>query len=553
MSGTNATSLSPAPRAAVRDRVHADDSQREPDGSDRRHGRLTWLLGAAFALFWLAYGLRLAFHDVEHQLLVGDELHAVRVALEYDYDAIWSYYNTSDNSIPYTLYIEWIVEHGWFSELAARFPAIVAGVLLLLTPFLFARWIRPAGALVGMALFATTPLFVYYAIVARPYAPAAFAMTLAVASWASWVTRPRFLPLAGFVVASVAAVFLHLYCLFSVLALLAVAAFASIKGPIRFWPAFGAGLAIGAGIAALYLPGLDGLIEHRIGKVGGGESLVHTLRASSWTVVGELGALAILLPLLALAGWRSMSKRAPVVATGFASVVVLQVVAMCATHPVGELTVFARYFQPVLPVLLLLAAAGVAGLASDGLAIVAARWSPARRSLAAGGVALALGSAIAALPPAKSPMLLFQPWRTSMRSAKESLLDATAYAIYATPVFEYLHRDPESGGRIIVYPGFDLSDHWGIRQMRGLRDLWVVRGADGVHVRHLRESNLAYEHMVDVDDLDAVRATGVRYLVVDLQTAREAVQRRMHHDFGRPVARDGFSLLFDVRERPKPR
>lgn len=553
MSGTNATSQSPAPRAAVRDRVHADDSQRQPDGAVDGRGRLIWLLGAAFALFWLAFGLRLAFSDVEHQILVGDELHAVRVALEYDADAIWSYYETSDNSIPYTLYIEWLVERGSFSELAARFPAIVAGALLLLAPFLFVRWIRPAGSLVALALFATTPLFVYYAIVARPYAPAALAMTLAVAGWASWVTRPRFLPLAGFVVASVAAVFLHLYCLFSVLALLGVTALASRKGPVRFWPAFAAGIAIGAGIAALYLPGLDGLIEHRVGKVGGGASLSWTLRASAWTVVADLGSLAILLPLLAFAGWRSMSRRAPVVAAGFASVVVFQVFAMCATHPVGELTVFARYFQPVLPILLLLSAAGVAALASDGIAIIAPRWSPARRASVAAGFALVLGSAIAALPPAKSPMLLYRPWRTSLRSGKESLLASAAYATYATTVFAHIHGDPESGGRIVVYPGFNLSETWGVSQMRGLRDLWVVRGADGVHVQFLRSSNLAYEHMVDVDDVAALRATGVKYLVADRATAREAVLRRFVRDFGQPVAEDRFSLLFDIRERATAR
>lgn len=555
MSGTNARSPAEAHGVAERIPAHDDATSRSLDEAraSARLARVLWFGGAAFAIAWFVFALRLAFTDVEHQLLAADELHAVRVALDLTYDDIWSYYDTSDNSIPYTFYLEWLLERGSFTELAARVPAMAATALLLLTPFLFVRWIGAKGALVALALFATAPTIVFYAIVARPYAPAALLMTLATACWASWVSRPRFLPLAGFVVASVAAVFLHLYCLFSVLALLAVAALASRQGPVRFRAAFFGGLVIGAGIAALYFPGFDGLMEHRVGKVGGGESVYETLVTSYRSLTGELSAIAIVVPVLAVAGWFALSKRAPIVGAGLASVVLFQVLAMCATHPVGELNVFARYFHPVLPSLLLLAATGAVDLVRRGVEIVAPRASAASRVLASSAMALAIGSALAGLLPAKSPILLFRPERTSLRSNKESLLDASMYYAMKTPVFRHIADDPERGALVVVYPGFEHSDVWGEMWMRGLHDVWVTRGCDGVLVRFLRKAGLRYEHMVDVDDLREVRASGAKYLIANLKFARQAVLRRMYAEFGPPVARDEFDVLFDVREKRTPR
>lgn len=558
MSGTHVPSPSQAPRVVQRDPLHPPSGPTTPDVLDAapasaRPSLALRLGGALFALAWLVFALRLAFPDLERQVLAADELHAINVVNQFDYDEIWTHYDTSDNSIPYSLYIEWLVEKRWFSELNTRLPAVVSTLLLFLAPFLFVRWIRWTGALVALALFATSPLIVFYAIVARPYAPAALAMTLAIASWGSWITRPRFLPLLGFVVASVAAVFLHLYCLFSVFALLAIAALASRKGPVRFRAAFGGGLAIGAGIAALYLPGLEGLIEHRVGKVGGGGDLYETLVRSYRTLNGELEGVALLLPILALAGWFALARRAPLVGAGLAGVVVFQVLAMCATHPVGELNVFARYFFPVLPALLLLAAAGIEDLARRGLEIVAPRASVASRVAASSALALALGSALAGLLPAKSPILLFRDGRTSLRSGKESLLDATAYLGSATPVFRHVADDRERGDVLLAYPGFDYSETWGDYRIRGLRDIWVVRACDRDLVQYLRESGLAYEHALDVENDAEVRASGAKYLVVDLARARPQVVQRMHHDFGRPVARDELNLLFDLQARGAPR
>jgi hypothetical protein len=274
-----------------------------------RSRRLAWLGGAGFLVAALVYALRLHFAGVEHQLLGGDELHAVRTALLTPWAGIWTYYDVSDHSTPYTLWAKFLIERHLFDELWLRVPVIVTDVLLLASPLLFRRRIGGVAALAAVALLVTSPLVVFYSIVARPYTPAALAMTLALWAFDAWLARPAAGRLVGFALACVAAVFLHLYCLFPVAALCVLALVAARRGAVSWSAAWCAGLLVAAGLAALYGPGIDGLIETRISKVGDGEPLWRTLRGSFGTLTGEVPFYAAALPVLGVIGAVALVRR----------------------------------------------------------------------------------------------------------------------------------------------------------------------------------------------------------------------------------------------------
>src|SRR5436309_12847366 len=99
----------------------------DPPATTFRAADLGWLL-PPFAL-----GTVLRLWNVRAQILAGDEMHAVRVALVEPLGRILTTYELRDNCIPLTALYQVLLEHGVpLSELVVRLPMLLSGILALL-------------------------------------------------------------------------------------------------------------------------------------------------------------------------------------------------------------------------------------------------------------------------------------------------------------------------------------------------------------------------------------------------------------------------------------
>lgn len=116
-------------------------------------------------------GAALRVAGLRTQILIDDEVHALRVALGRTLDQILSQYPIVDVSIPITALDRLLLDLGIpLSETALRLPSLLAGLLALtLIPWsLRERLPRSALLLYGL-LLALSPWLVFYSRFARPY------------------------------------------------------------------------------------------------------------------------------------------------------------------------------------------------------------------------------------------------------------------------------------------------------------------------------------------------------------------------------------------------
>ena len=174
--------------------------------------RRPWLAAGSLLLLAVAVGVTLRLWNLGAQVMAGDELHAVRAALERPVSGILFVYQSPDNCIPLTLFDRLVLEAGGrLGEWIVRMPALLAGLaLLVLGPWWAWRRLGPGTAAVFAALLAISPALVFYSRIARPYAPAALLGFLTVAAFDAWQRRPGSGPAAAYVAFASLALWFHL-------------------------------------------------------------------------------------------------------------------------------------------------------------------------------------------------------------------------------------------------------------------------------------------------------------------------------------------------------
>ncbi len=337
--------------------------------TERRGANAGWwaLLVAA-----LGTGAFLRLWQLGSQVLIDDEWHAIHKLLQAGMGNIATHFGGADYCIPLTLYYRALYDFGWLSEWPMRLPLVLAGLALLLAPLAMRRLSLPVRA-IWTALLAVSPVLIYLSRTARPYALTCLLAGLAVlAFWQWWQREAHAGRWAGiYAVATVLAAWLHLLTLaftvlpfvwFGVPALWRWARGGEIRPVVRLLVL---GLATLLPMLALLLPPL--IVDW--GALSGKAGLGRMSWASGWrTLMMALGNahLAVVLPELALAAWGAwtLAKEhgAWLAYLGFVAVGGMVLILVSEPNWIQHPGVLMRYALPVLPLLLLLVAVGLADL-----------------------------------------------------------------------------------------------------------------------------------------------------------------------------------------------
>lgn len=168
------------------------------------------------SLFWLLppalLGTLLRLWNLPAQIVGGDEIHAIRAALELPLGEVLTTYQLQDPSLPIAGFYRFLLDLGVpLSEFWVHLPVLAFGLIALVAiPWIAERRVgRPAAQALAW-LVALAPLLVLYSRIGRPYMPIAllgFAATAAFESW--WRTGRRSRAIAYVVLAGLC-VYFHL-------------------------------------------------------------------------------------------------------------------------------------------------------------------------------------------------------------------------------------------------------------------------------------------------------------------------------------------------------
>jgi hypothetical protein len=336
-----------------------------------RRERITWLvllLAATLAGAWLRW------YQLGIQVILDDEWHALHKVLSSDAWGIFTSFGWADHSIPLTLYYRFLLLHGGLTDWMMHLPMLLSGIaLLVVAPLLLRDEITLPVRATWVALLGISPLLVYLAKTARPYALTSVLGFFAVVAFRRWWQSGRGATpwAAGYVAATVLAGWFHSTTLpftllpFAYYALRTFAALRSCNDLHRAWPALWRLLALFLAtmlpLAALLAPPVLHDWPSLSGKAGVDSVNVDSLYRTFLMLFGVAQPAALaLLGLLTGVGMFRLWSREPDLVAYLGLVALGGAAAIVAARPawISHPLVLARYALPVLPVPLLFLAAG---------------------------------------------------------------------------------------------------------------------------------------------------------------------------------------------------
>ncbi len=476
------------------------------------------VLGVLWVLFPFAVGVLLRLWNLPDQILGGDEVHAVRAALNHSLPEILVTYQRTDNCIPLTALYKLLMVAGLpITEMVLRLPVLLCGLAALLampaSAAAFAGKGEGGTVLMYRWLLAISPALVLYSRIARSYMPMvlfAFGAVMAFEAW--WRTRSRRAG-AAYVVLGALAIWFHLGA-----------------GPIVAAPfLFATGdslvrrrdlarnlrhlvllaLAVLAVLSLFLVPARRSLLELIASKraeqaVPWSEVLPGLLRLQAGTAAGWL---TLIFWLAAVGGLALLFRSERRLALYTATVAIGHVAGLLILSPMGLAgpVIFGRYLLPILPFVLLWVAAafGSAWRAEEPRILRSAR------GLAAALLVLALAAAGPFADPAvrRTSFLHhndFVGFYKARRQAPAAAVPAFYRRLRGEPIVELPW----------VYPWESNRTFYLYQQVHGGR---VVVATPQ---RILFRPPLALRNAVALEPA-AFCGSGARYLVVHRNVARE--------------------------------
>jgi hypothetical protein len=338
---------------------------------------------AFHALMLLAFvaGLALRAWQLDIQILIDDEWHAIHKLLRATPLDIVTHLGYADYSIPLTLYYQWLYRTVGLSEWGMHAPALVAGVaLLLIGPRMLARWVSLPTRAAWLALVAISPLLVYHSKVARPYALTSLLTFVAIVAFRGWWRTGRRGDATLYVVATLFAGWLHVVTLpFTLLPFLYYGAQAIAPRPVQ--GAFstrraravarlaGLGVATALSLAIVLAPPLVIDWGQFTQKAAKDSVTVESVYRTLLLLAGTGSPLAgIAVAVCGAIGFTRIARRDADLAWYLASVAGIGSVVVAASRAewISHALVLARYMIPALPFLLLFVAEGIVALFERG-------------------------------------------------------------------------------------------------------------------------------------------------------------------------------------------
>lgn len=491
-----------------------------------------------FLLSWAgacAAGAALRLYRLAPQVLVGDELHAVRAVSHRQFPQILVTYGVTDVCLPLVGLARWLSERGVvLAEGVFRTPVVVAGLLLLaLFPWLARRAAAPAAALLFPWWLALSPQLVLYGRIARSYTPATLFAGLAAAAFFAWWRTRRAAWAAAYAGLGALAVWFHLLSAVFVAAPLAFAGIARVAAALRRprggeadrtrerpgWLALAVvGLALAAGVALFLVPGWDGLAEMLGGKRGRGEVQPGAVADAARLLAGTVHPLlAGLFWAAAAAGFVRLLRRDRELALYSALLVGAHAAALAVAQPYGLANplVLGRYLLLVLPVVLLWVA--------HGLDWRGRRWT--RLAGLAAGAALLVS--IVATGPFAAPRLRYSSFLhhedfLAFHRPLPKLPEERIPRFYRRLAREAVGEGGAGGGAILELPSFPEGENRALHRYQDLHRREVLLT---VTDPALNDPRFDFRNRVRLDPA-AVLASRARYLVVhrDLGAEERAVE-----------------------------
>jgi hypothetical protein len=326
---------------------------------------------AAGAVAPVVLGVALRLLNLHDQILVEDEVHAVRTALLYPLDQILFTYRTEDPSLPLAALYRLSVDAGLrLSEIGLRLPVLIASVAaVFVLPWLAASWVERRTALLWSWLLAMSPILVLYGRMVRPYGLIALLVPASALMFLGFCTTKRVSRAVAFSILASLSLYVHLG---TAPMLIAIFAFAVGEKLVRSSKALGwrelvFAASCTAALSSLFLiPAWDSLgplIEakgmRRRFDLGSTPPLL-SLQTGSRSL-----ALAIFIGAVALLGLVVLLRRQRRLALFTLTLVLAQWFGLALLAPAGIRSplILNRYLIPTLPFLLLWVAAGVASMA----------------------------------------------------------------------------------------------------------------------------------------------------------------------------------------------
>lgn len=513
-------------------------------------------------------GTILRLWGIDRQILGGDELHAVRMALHRPASEMLFTWLQADYCIPLTVLIRLAIDAGFgVDELTFRGPSLSSGLLLLVVvPLALESRIGRRNAAILAWLLALSPGLVLYSRIARSYATVVLLGFLAVTAFERWNRTDSRRAAAAYVLLAPLAVYVHLGAGPFVLAPLPAALHPSLRGGRSLATQLKRLAPLGLGIALLLgsfmVPGREALAELARTKRQGGLPTLATLAHFAALEAGTRWRVPVLVFAgLAAAGAFGLGRRVPALGAYALSIVALHAAALLVLQPEGyqEPVVLHRYLLVTLPFVLTWVAVALGGVSSL-----------AGERLGNAGVAGFLALLLVSGP------LASRAYRTSSFAHHELVM---AYhrplgleAVAISPFYARLAQMADGGGVLEVpfEPNWEYALGAFAAQALHGRELWVATHRDGLFVRPsrwmrflpLERSALigsparwlvvhrdyfeeSWSHIVAVDDPDWLAAPH-RYLVRKYGDRARALAAELHAAWGPPVYADPRVEVWDL-------
>jgi hypothetical protein len=347
-------------------------------------------VGAWGALLLVAFvaGTALRVWQLDIQILVDDEWHAIHKLLRSGPLDILTHLGYADYSIPLTLYYQQLQRTIGLSEWGMHVPPLVAGIgLMLVGPRLLAGSFALPARTTWTILVAISPLLVYHSKIARPYALTSLLTFVAIVVFRSWWIHRRRRDAAIYVASALLAAWLHAITLpFTLLPFVYCGARAlHARDTQRVVALVKLGLVTALVLAIVLAPPM--IIDWAAfgGKVGRGRASLDTLYRALLMIAGTgFAPVGMFVLALAVFGWWRVRRRDPDLAWYLATIcgAGTAVVASSGVEWISHPLVLARYLIPVVPFLLLFTAEGIVALVATPR-----HWMGA---VASGAIAVAL-------------------------------------------------------------------------------------------------------------------------------------------------------------------